>query len=268
MIDHPFLFLLLAALAFFSARAHADEIPIAVAANFTAPMQKIAPAFEKETGHRLVVSYGGTGKFYAQIRNGAPFEVLLSADDETPARLVAEGAAVSGSAFTYAVGKLVLWSPKPAIVDAAGEVLKQGFDHIALANPKLAPYGAAAVETMKMLGVYDTLVPRFVVAENIGQAYQFVATGNAPLGFVALSQVLKEGRIEGSAWVVPARLHQPIRQDAVILAPGKGKPGPAALMNYLKSPAAQAVIRSFGYEVPASPTSVAPQSHPLPAAIR
>lgn len=234
----------------FSLGAHADEIPVAVAANFTAPMQRIAADFEKQTGHKVVASYGSTGKFYAQIRNGAPFEVLLAADDETPAKLANDDAAVAGSRFTYAIGKLVLWSATPAVVDANGDVLKKGgFDHLALANPKLAPYGSAAVEAMKALGVYDGLQPKFVVGENISQAYQFAATGNALLGFVALSQVLKDGKIEGSAWIVPTKLYQPIRQDAVILGKGKGKPGPEALMKYLKGDQAKAIVKSFGYDL-------------------
>jgi molybdate transport system substrate-binding protein len=237
-------------LALFASTAFADEIPIAVAANFTGPMQKIAAEFEKDTGHKVVPSFGSTGKFYAQIRNGAPFEVLLAADDETPAKLIAENAGVAGSQFTYAIGKLVLWSAKPAVVDDAGEVLKKGgFDHIALANPKLAPYGAAGIETMKALGVYDALQSKVVTAENIGQTYQFVSSGNALLGFVALSQVLKDGKIEGSAWIVPAKYYPQIRQDAVILDKGRGKPAAEALMKYLKGDKAKAVIKSFGYEL-------------------
>lgn len=231
-------------------QAQADEVSVAVAANFTAPMRQIAADFEKATGHKIVASYGATGKFYAQIKNGAPFEVLLAADDETPARLLKENAAVPGSAFTYAIGKLVLWSAKPAVVDAQGEVLKKGgFAHIALANPKLAPYGAAGVEVMKALGAYEALQPKIVTAENIAQAQQFISTGNALLGFVALSQVLKDGKIEGSAWLVPARLHSPIRQDAVILNNGKDKPAAQALADYLKGDKAKAVIKSFGYEL-------------------
>jgi len=241
---------LLACLAGASFAARADEVSVAVAANFTAPMKLIAVDFEKDTGHKVVASYGATGKFYAQIKNGAPFEVLLSADDETPAKLIREGAGVSGSQFTYAMGTLILWSAKPAIVDGAGAVLKKGaFDHIALADPKLAPYGAAAVASMKALGVYDSLQPKLVTADNIGQAYQFVSSGNALLGFVALSQVLKNGQIEGSSWVVPANLYTPIRQDAVVLDKGKGKPAADALMKYLKSDKAKAVIKSFGYEL-------------------
>ncbi len=240
--------LLLAGLVSVSFAAHADEVSVAVAANFTAPMKLIAAEFEKDTDHKVVASFGATGKFYAQIKNGAPFEVLLAADDETPTKLVKENAAVSGSQFTYAIGTLVLWSAKPAIVDKQGQVLKNGgFDHIALANPKLAPYGAAAVQTLQALGVYDSLSPKFVTGENISQAHQFVSTGNALLGFVALSQVLVDGKIEGSSWLVPANLYTPIRQDAVVLEKGKGKPAVDALLKYLKSDKAKAVIKGFGY---------------------
>lgn len=242
--------LLLASLIGASFGVHADEVSVAVAANFTEPIQKIAAQFEKDTGHKVAASFGSTGKFYAQIKNGAPFEVLLTADEETPAKLIKENAAVAGSQFTYAIGKLVLWSAKPAIVDATGDVLKNGgFDHLALANPKLAPYGAAAVEVMKTLGVYEALQPKTVTGESIAQAQQFIRTGNALLGFVALSQVLRDGKIEGSAWIVPAKLYSPIRQDAVILEKGKGKPAAEALMKYLKSDKARAVIKSFGYEL-------------------
>ena len=244
----PLLIMLLAGIA---SSVHADAISVAVAANFTAPMQQIATAFEKETGHKVQAAYGATGKFYAQIKNGAPFELLLSADDVTPARLIKERAAVAGSPFTYAIGKLVLWSAKPAVVDGAGAVLKNGgFAHLALANPKLAPYGAAAVEVMKALDVYDTVQTKLVTGESIGQTHQFISTGNALLGFVALSQVLKDGKMEGSAWIVPARLYAPIRQDAVILEKGKGKPAAEALMQYLKSDKAKAIIQSFGYALP------------------
>ena len=243
--------LLLIALTGVAAQVRADEVPVAVAANFSAPMQMIAAEFEKDSGHKVVAAYGSTGKFYAQIKNGAPFEVLLAADDETPTRLAAENAAVAGSQFTYAIGKLVLWSAKPAVVDSQGEVLKKGgFDHIAIANPKLAPYGAAAVQTLKTLGVYDALQPKIVTAESIAQSWQFVSSGNALLGFVALSQVLKDGKIEGSAWVIPASLYPPIRQDVVILEKGKGKPAAEALVKYLKGDKARAIITSFGYSLP------------------
>lgn len=241
---------LFAGLLLLATSARADEIPVAVAANFTAPFNKIAAEFGKETGHKVIASFGSTGKFYAQIRNGAPFEILLAADDETPAKLVKDNAAVAGSPFSYAIGKLVLWSAKPAVVDAKGDVLRRGgFDHIALADPRLAPYGAAAVEAMKKLGVYDSVAPKVVTGETIAQAYQFVSSGNSLLGFVALSQVLKDGQIAGSAWIVPADLYTPIRQDAVLLNAGKDKPGPVALLKYLQGAKAQAVIKSYGYEL-------------------
>ena len=230
---------------------HAAEVSVAVAANFTAPMRKIAAAFEADTGHKAVLAFGATGAFYAQIKNGAPFQMLLAADDETPARLEKESLGVAGTRFTYAIGKLVLWSAQPGVVDGKGEVLTKGsFERIALANPKLAPYGAAAVETMAKLNVLERLRPRFVQGENIAQTYQFVSTGNAPLGFVALSQVMADGAIaKGSAWVVPATLHEPIRQDAVTLASGKDNPAAAALVAYLKGEKARGIIRSYGYEL-------------------
>lgn len=231
--------------------AQADEVTVAVAANFTAPMQKIAVEFEKDTGHKVVASFGSTGKFYAQIKGGAPFEVLLAADDETPAKLIAENAALAGSQFSYAIGKLVLWSGLPGVVDDKGEVLVKGnYDHISLANPKLAPYGAAGIEVMKALGAFDSQQGKIVMAENITQAYQFVSTGNAQLGFVALSQVLKDGKIEGSSWLVPAKLYKPIRQDAVILEKGRDKAAAVALVKYLKGDKAVGVIKSFGYGLP------------------
>lgn len=243
--------ILLATLVGTVSTVHAEEISVAVAANFTAPMKQIAEAFEKETGHKIAAAYGATGKFYAQIKNGAPFDVLLAADNETPAKLIKENAAVAGSQFTYAMGKLVLWSAKPAIVDPAGNILKSGgFDHIALANPKLAPYGAAAIEVMKSLGVYEALQSKVVTGESIAQTQQFIHSGNALLGFVALSQVLKDGKIEGSSWVVPGSLYAPILQDVVVLEKGKEKPAAAALLKYLKTDKAKAIITSFGYELP------------------
>lgn len=241
--------LILLTLSVLIGHAHADEVQVAVAANFAAPMQKIAARFEKETGHKVTLVSGSTGKFYAQIRNGAPFDMLLAADDETPLKLEKDGAAVPGSRFTYAIGKLVLWSAKPDFIDDRGDVLKKGdFTHLSIANPKVAPYGAAAIETLKSLGLLDALQPRFVQAENIAQAHQFVATGNAQLGFVALSQVYEDGKLKsGSAWIVPATLHSPIRQDAVILERAKGKPAPQALMRFLQSDQARQVIRQYGY---------------------
>nr|WP_306556183.1 molybdate ABC transporter substrate-binding protein [Acidovorax sp.] len=229
--------------------AHADTVSVAVAANFTAPMQKIAAAFEVDTGHKAELSFGATGKFYAQITHGAPFQVLLSADDTTPARLEREGKAVAHSRFTYAIGTLVLWSAQPGTVDAKGDVLKSGdFKHLAIANPKLAPYGAAALQVMEKLGVATALQPRLVQGENIAQTFQFVSTGNAQLGFVALSQVMADGKIRsGSAWQVPASLHEPIRQDAVLLMPGKDSAAASALLTYLRCNKARAIIQSYGY---------------------
>ena len=231
--------------------AQAAEVSVAVAANFTAPMQEIAQAFEQDTGHKAVLAFGATGNFYAQIRNGAPFQILLAADDETPIKLEKEGLGVAGSRFTYAQGKLALWSKQPGLVDDKGEVLRSGrIQRIAVANPKLAPYGAAAIETMTQLGVLASLQPRIVQGDNIAQTYQFVATENAQLGFVALSQVYVDGRIaQGSAWIVPANLHAPIKQDAVLLAKGQGNPAATALLAFLKGEKARAFIRAYGYEL-------------------
>ncbi|WP_295387125.1 molybdate ABC transporter substrate-binding protein [uncultured Thiodictyon sp.] len=231
--------------------ARADEVQVAVAANFTAPMKEIAAAFEKETGHKVQAAYGATGKFYAQIANGAPFEALLAADDATPTKLVAQGLAVKGTQFTYAIGTLVLWSTKPGFVDDQGKVLAKGtFEKLAIANPKTAPYGAAAMQVLTGLKLLDQVSPKFVTGENIAQAFQFVSTGNAQLGFVALSQVMKDGKIaDGSAWIVPGKLHKSIRQDAVVLTKGKDNPAVAALMAYLKGKQAQAIIQAYGYQI-------------------
>ncbi|TRX75600.1 molybdate ABC transporter substrate-binding protein [Pseudomonas mangiferae] len=227
----------------------ADDVQVAVAANFTAPMQAIAEGFQKKTGHTVVAAYGATGQFYAQIQNGAPFEVFLSADDTTPAKLEQEGKTVAGSRFTYAIGTLALWSAKPGYVDDKGDVLKKGgFQHLSIANPKTAPYGLAATQVMDKLGLTQALAGKLVEGQNITQAYQFVSTGNAELGFVALSQIYKDGKVtDGSAWIVPSSLHEPIRQDAVILDKGKDNKAAQALVDYLKSPEATALIERFGY---------------------
>lgn len=234
-----------------SVAARADDVAVAIATNFAAPMKRLAPAFERDTGHRIVPSFGSTGQLYAQIRNGAPFEVLLSADDETPARLVKEQGALGETQFTYARGRLALWSAKPGMIDDAGAVLKQAaFDRIAIANPAVAPYGAAAVETLRKLGLHQALQPKFVMGQNIQQTHHFVASGNAALGFVALSQVYRDGAIAaGSAWIVPEHLHEPLRQDAVVLTRGRGRPAAEALMRFLRTEKARALIRSHGYEL-------------------
>jgi len=233
------------------AGAGAAEVTVAVAANFTAPMKQIAADFEKETGHKVLLSFGASGKFYAQIKNGAPFHLFLSADDEKPAQLEKDGLTVPGSRFTYAVGTLVLWSARPGFVDPKGEVLSKGtFDKLSIANPKLAPYGTAAIEVLTKKGLLAAVQPKLVQGENISQAYQFVSTGNADLGFVALSQVMQDGRISsGSAWVVPDNLHSPIRQDAVLLLKGKGNQAAEGLANYLKTDKVKAAIRKYGYGI-------------------
>jgi len=231
--------------------AHAGEVQVAVAANFAGPMEKLAAEFQKDTGHKAIVASGATGKFYAQIRHGAPFEVLLSADDETPARLETEGHVVPRSRFTYAVGRLVLWSAKAGYVDAAGAVLKTGdFKHLSIANPKTAPYGSAAVAVIDKLGLTARLQPRIVQGENIAQAWQFASTGNAELGFVAQAQVWRDSKfMAGSGWIVPANMHAPIRQDAALLTKGARNPAARALLDYLRTDKAKALIRTFGYEV-------------------
>lgn len=240
---------LLAALAL-SGQTLAGEVQVAVAANFSAPMRAIARAFEQSSGHRVVAAYGATGQFYAQINHGAPFEVLLAADDSTPAKLENEGAGVPGSRFTYAVGALALWSARPGYVDDAGAVLKSDtFRHLAIANPQTAPYGLAATQVLDQLGLTEAIEPKLVEGQNIAQAYQFVASGNAELGFVALSQVYKDGQItRGSAWQVPAQLHEPIRQDAVLLTKGQDNPAARALLEYLRGEQAATLIRAYGYQ--------------------
>jgi molybdate transport system substrate-binding protein len=235
----------------FAQTASADEVNVAVAANFTAPIQALAKGFEHDTGHTLVAAYGATGQFYAQINNGAPFDVFLAADDTTPAKLDQDKATVPGSRFTYAIGTLALWSPTPGYVDAQGKVLERGdFKHLAIANPKTAPYGLAATQVLDRLGLTQATLDKRVEGQNITQAYQFVSAGNAELGFVALSQIYKDGTLQkGSAWIVPADLHTPIRQDAVILKTGQDNPAARAFMDYLKSPKAAQVIKSYGYDI-------------------
>jgi molybdate transport system substrate-binding protein len=233
----------------FWALAHAGEVTVAVAANFTAPMQQIAQAFEQDTGHKALLAFGSTGKFYAQIKNGAPFAVLLAADDETPARLEKEGLTVVSTRFTYATGRLALWSKNASLVDDKGEVLRSHrFQKLAMADPKLAPYGAAAMEVISKMGVQASVASKLVQGESIGQTYQFVSTENAQLGFVALSQISLEGRItQGSAWVVPQALHTPLKQDAVLLNLGKDNSAAHALLKYLQADKAKTIIRHYGY---------------------
>ncbi|MDD1609291.1 MAG: molybdate ABC transporter substrate-binding protein [Methylococcaceae bacterium] len=231
--------------------SQAETTIVAVAANFTKPMTEIAELFEKKTGYSANLSFGASGKFVAQIENAAPFEVFLAADDKTTAKVAQDGFAVADSSFTYAIGKLVLWSATANLVDDKGEILsKGGFKHLALADPKLAPYGAAAVEVLKNKTLFDKLQPLFVQGENITQTYQFISTGNAELGFVALSQVINPDKskiVNGSAWQVPENLYTPIKQNAVLLKKGEGNPAAPALIQFLKSPEAKAIISKYGY---------------------
>ncbi|MDX1368870.1 molybdate ABC transporter substrate-binding protein [Pseudomonas sp.] len=233
-----------------SASVLAEQVQVAVAANFTAPLQAIAREFAKDTGHTLVAAFGATGQLYAQIQNGAPFEVFLAADDSTPAKLENAGHGVAGSRFTYAIGSLVLWSAKADYIDGSDAVLKANrFQHLAIANPKAAPYGLAATQVLAKLGLSESLRSKLVEGQSITQTLQFVSTGNAELGFVALSQVYKDGQLSsGSAWLVPGELHEPIRQDALLLRQGGNNPAATALVEYLKGPKAAEIIKSHGYQ--------------------
>ncbi|HVY34213.1 MAG TPA: molybdate ABC transporter substrate-binding protein [Caulobacteraceae bacterium] len=228
--------------------AFAAQTQVAVAANFAEPAKQIATAFRAATGHEAVLSFGSSGQFYTQISKGAPFEVFLSADAERPQRAEADGYAVAGSRFTYAIGRLVLFSKTPGLVDGKGAVLDSGkFAKLSIADPGSAPYGAAAIETLKKLGLYEKLKPKIVQGSSITQAYQFVATGAAELGFVALSQVINEPG--GSRWLVPTSDHAPIDQQAVLLKTGADNPAARAFMTFLKSPRAVTIIKTYGYEV-------------------
>ena len=228
----------------------AAEINVAVSANFSIVLKEIAVEFQKDTGHQLAITPGATGKFYAQISNGAPFDVFLSADDETPRKLVQEGKAIAASQFTYAIGRLALWSPSPDLVDKNADILKTDkFKYIAIANAKLAHYGQAAVQTMQKLGVLTKIEPRVVQGESIAQTFQFVSTGNAQLGFVALSQIFENGKIKtGSAWVVPEEMHEQLKQDAVVLQSCKSMSVCQALMEYLNSEKVKKMMASYGYK--------------------
>lgn len=244
--------LFLAGLLSVTSLSYAQTTLVAVASNFTKPMTEIATEFEKETGHTAQLSFGSSGKFVSQFENGAPFEVFLSADDKSPAKLEQNGFAVEKSAFTYALGKLVLWSATANYVDDKGTILeKGGFKHLSLADPKLAPYGAAAIEVLKNKNLLEKLQPLFVLGENISQAHQFISTGNAELGFVALSQVSDNGKFSsGSGWIVPQNLYAPIKQNAVLLKTGEENPAAKALLEYLKSEPAKAIIQKYGYDLP------------------
>ena len=226
------------------------EVHVAVASNFSQAIRLISERFEEATGHEVVLSFGSTGKNYAQIRNGAPFHVFLAADTERPMRLEKEGLAEPGSRFTYAVGSLVLWSPRPGFVDIDANILKTGnFRRLAVANPKLAPYGKAAREVLLAQGLWETLQNRMVRGENIGQTFQFVASGSAALGFVAFSQIKRPDRpIGGSYWEVPQVLYTPIEQQAVLLR--GDNPVARAFLSFMRQDESLRIIRGFGYGTP------------------
>lgn len=235
-----------------STAACAAEVSAAVAANFAAPMERLAALFHKESGHTVKVSLGASSKLYTQIKGGASFDVFLSADEEIPKRLLQEGLAVSGSRFVYATGRLVLWSAQPDLVDEKGAVLNKGnFEHLAIANPLYSPYGVAAKETLGKLTMWNAMQRKLTKGEDVMQTYQLVATEKADLAFIALAQVMRDGKVvDGSWWVVPPELHNPIRQGAVLLSGAKDPAAAKALLAFLKSEKARTVMRGFGYEVP------------------
>lgn len=239
------------ALLLFGQASWSATVLVAVAANFSKPMTEIVSQFEKATGHSAKLSFGSSGKFVSQLENGGPFEVLLSADEKGPEKLEQAGLTVPNSRFVYALGKLVLWSATPNFVDDKGKILMtSNFKHLALADPKVAPYGAAAIDVLKKMKLFEKLQPMFVQGENIAQTYQFISTANAELGFLALSQVIKNGKIVGgSSWIIPDNLHAPIRQGAVLMKIGAENPAARALIDYLKSIPALAIIKKHGYDL-------------------
>lgn len=228
--------------------AHAGDTVVAVAANFTEPVKEIAEQFKEKTGHTATLSFGATGNFYQQIKNGAPFEVFLAADTERPTKAVEEGYGIKGTEFTYAIGTLVLWSAKDGLVKGPETLTDSAITHISYCNPDAAPYGKASVETMDALKVHDQIKNKLVEGQNISQAYQFVKTGNAEIGFVALSQIINEKG--GSKWVVPQNYYNPIRQDAVLLKTGENNEAAKAFISFLKGPEAATIIKKYGYALP------------------
>jgi molybdate transport system substrate-binding protein len=240
----------LLATALLSSRLAAEEVRIAVAANFTDVTRQIAPLFEQATGHTTRISYGSTGMLFSQIENGAPFDLYLAADIRRPVQAEAAGLAVPGSRFIYARGKLVLWSANQGAFEAGESFLKQGeYAHAAIANPETAPYGLAARQVMEHLGVWQTLQPRLVRGDSIAQTFQFVATGNADIGFVACSQVKAWQKTPGTTWEIPADYYDPIDQAAVLLKRGENNPAALAFLGFLKRDSTRAVIERFGYGV-------------------
>jgi molybdate transport system substrate-binding protein len=236
------------AAALMAAPALAADTQVAVAANFAEPAKEIATAFKAATGNTAILSVGSSGQFYAQMARGAPYEVFLSADADRPKKAEQDGLGVTGTRFTYAIGRLMLYSKTPGLVDPGGAVLRSGnYQKLAMADPLQAPYGVAATQTLRKLGLYDRVKPKLVLGSSLTQTYQFVSTGAAELGFVAYSQVIKEPG--GSRWLVPATFHAPIEQQAILLYTGQNNPAAKAFLTFLKSPAALAIIKSYGYEV-------------------
>ena len=230
--------------------ALAEQVLVAVAANFVPPFREVAMEFEKATGHNVRVASGSSGNFYTQIKNGAPFDVFFSADADRPKLLENEGLGVTGSRFTYAIGRLVLWSPNPDLVKGEDTLRSEKFKHLAIANPKSAPYGIAAMQAMQKLGIWESMQPRIVLGENLGQTMGFIESGNAQLGFVALSQVMEpKVKGKGSRWDVPTNLHEPIKQDVILLTRGKDNPAAKALLEFMRGPQAKEVIERYGYEL-------------------
>ena len=230
--------------------ALAEQALVAVAANFGPPVREGAMEFEKASGHNVQVASGSSGAFFTQIKNGAPFDVFFSADSERPKLLEEEGLGVKGSRFTYAIGRLVLWSPDPDLVKGEDTLRSGKFKHLAIADPKTAPYGVAALQAMQKLGVWESIQPRLVLGESLAQTMSFVESGNAELGFLALSQAMDpkmKGR--GGRWDVPSNLHEPIKQDVILLAKGKNNPAAKALMEFIGGPQATAIIERYGYEL-------------------
>ncbi len=249
-ITKPILFSGLFGLALLASKADADEIKIAVAANFTDATRELAPLFEQATGHTTSISFGSTGKLYSQIEHGAPFELFLAADTKRPIKAEKEGLAVAGSRFIYAKGKLVLWSAKADLFTDGEAFLKTGaFDHLALANPKTAPYGLAAEQVMRHLGLLEQLRPKLVQGDSISQTFQFAATGNAQAGFVALAQIKGWQGDTGTLWEIPEDHYAPIEQAAVLLKQGEDNPAAAAFLEFLKSDSARELIEQYGYAV-------------------
>jgi molybdate transport system substrate-binding protein len=228
--------------------AFAEPVLVAVAANFIPPFREIAQEFEKSSGHQLQVSGGSSGNFYTQIKNGAPFDVFFSADMERPKKLEDEGLGVKDSRFTYAIGRIVLWSPNADLIKGEETLRLKQYKKLAMANPKTAPYGVAAMQALQKLELWDSLQPQIVMGESIGQTMGFIESGNAQLGFVALSQIMDPKiKGQGSRWDVPTNLHEPINQDVILLTKGKNNLAAKALLEFLRGKRAKEIIERYGY---------------------